>query len=59
MAVALETIAARLHDPARIATLEELLKEFVALMEDQRSTDKDWADLLFDTKQALGRETHA
>lgn len=59
MTIAFEHIAARLPVPdyGRVEHLEDLLKEFMRLMEDQQSTDKDWADLLSDTKQALGRET--
>lgn len=62
IAVALELIATRFEDPnrelvTRVVNLEEVLKDFVATMEDPRSTDQDWTDLLVDTKQILGLDT--
>lgn len=61
IAGALELIGARLKDPdqdliLRVANLEELLREFVGVMDNPRSTDQEWTDLLSDAKQALGIE---
>jgi hypothetical protein len=57
LASALERLADRL-DPnpamvARIADLEELLKDFVMLMGNADSTNDDWVELLTDVQGAL------
>lgn len=59
VASTLETIAERLVEPdralvSRVAHLEELLKEFVGVMENPDSTNDEWASLLADVRQALG-----
>lgn len=61
VATSLEVIADRLAGPdhalvARVAHLEELLKEFVSVMENTDSTDQEWAELLTDVKAALSEE---
>jgi hypothetical protein len=58
IAVAVEVIGQRLADPkqalaTRVASLEEMLREFVSVMENPQSSDQEWADLLADVKAAL------
>lgn len=59
IAEALELIAARLRDPdhdllTRVATLEDLLKDFVGIIRDPHSSNEEWQQLLLDTMEALG-----
>ena len=61
IASAVELCAERLGGPDRamanrVATLEDLLKEFVGIMDNPNSSNEEWADLLQDVKQALGIE---
>ena len=58
VASSLELIADRLAGPdrelvERVAHLEELLKEYVGLMENPDSTNQEWDDLLSDVKKAM------
>jgi len=61
VASAIELCAERLGGPDRallnqVATMEDMLKEFVGLMDNPNSTNEEWAELLADVKQALGIE---
>jgi hypothetical protein len=59
MVVAFEQIASGLgaskHDlVSRVATLEDLIKDVVTIIENPESTDTEWAELLEDLREALG-----
>jgi hypothetical protein len=57
IATALETIAHKLPDYDVVThkeALEELLREFVALMGNPKSTNEEWDELLNDVNEALG-----
>jgi len=61
VAAGIERIATSLSGPdhalvTRVATMEDLLKEFVGVMDNPRSTDQEWLDLLADVKTALGTD---
>ena len=59
LVVAVEHIASQSHEAGRVEMLEELLKDFVATMENPQSTDAHWQSLLRETKQALGQDVVA
>lgn len=59
VAASLELIADRLAGPekelvTRVATLEDLLKEFVVIMENPNSANEEWVELLGHVRVALG-----
>lgn len=61
IASTLELIAQRLGGPehalvTKAAHQDDLLKEFVGLMDNPHSTDREWKDLLEDVRVALGME---
>lgn len=54
IASALERLADRAGDSARVAELEEFLHDFVTLMQNPDSTNDEWLALLAAVKETLG-----